>query len=139
VVSPQLEVCHGSPLDEDAYIVDSADARDAFAVARAPVCCFGHTHLAVVFERAADRIAVRVPHSPGPLVVALDPGRRYLVNPGSVGQPRDGDPRAAFAILDEAAARVELGRVEYPVDEAQAAILAAGLPPLLAHRLAAGR
>lgn len=139
LVSPRLEVCHGSPADEDQYIVDSVDALDALAVARAPVCLFGHTHVAVVFERDHERLHVRLPESDDALVVTLHPDRRYLINPGSVGQPRDGDPRAAFAVLDDEAGRAELRRVAYPVEEAQAAILAAGLPPLLAHRLASGR
>ncbi len=138
-VSGVVEICHGSPVHEDAYVVDATDALDAFAAARAPVCLFGHTHLAVVFDYGNARLSVHVPSRDGGLTVALAPDRRYLINPGSVGQPRDGDPRAAFAILDEDSARVELRRTAYPVEEAQAAILAAGLPPLLAHRLAAGR
>lgn len=139
LVSERVEACHGSPVDEDAYVTGSVDALEALAAARAPICLFGHTHLAVVFERERERLLVRLPHSDDGLVVALDARRRYLVNPGSVGQPRDGDPRAAFAILDEEANRLELRRVAYPIERAQAAILSAGLPPLLAHRLVAGR
>ena len=63
----------------------------------------------------------------------------YLVNPGSVGQPRDGDPRAAYAIVDVERKQVELVRLEYPIEEAQAKIVEAGLPPVLAKRLAVGR
>ena len=72
-------------------------------------------------------------------IVALDPACRYIVNPGSVGQPRDGSPLAAYAILDEAAATVEFRRVAYDIAAAQEKIYDAMLPPLLAERLAIGR
>jgi diadenosine tetraphosphatase ApaH/serine/threonine PP2A family protein phosphatase len=71
--------------------------------------------------------------------VALVEGSKLLINPGSVGQPRDGDPRAAYAIVDEETRRVELFRLRYPVESAQAKIVRAGLPEVLAHRLAVGR
>ena len=66
-------------------------------------------------------------------------GSKYLVNPGSVGQPRDGDPRAAYAIVDADKRRVELFRLPYPVEETQAKVIKAGLPEVLAQRLAVGR
>jgi diadenosine tetraphosphatase ApaH/serine/threonine PP2A family protein phosphatase len=62
-----------------------------------------------------------------------------LINPGSVGQPRDGDPRAAYALVDTKLRRIELYRVKYPVEEAQAKVMKAGLPDVLAQRLAVGR
>ena len=71
--------------------------------------------------------------------VALRDGAKYLVNPGSVGQPRDGDPRAAYAIVDTGAKRIELFRVDYPIAQAQAKVIKAGLPDVLAQRLAVGR
>jgi diadenosine tetraphosphatase ApaH/serine/threonine PP2A family protein phosphatase len=71
--------------------------------------------------------------------LALEADTRYLINPGSVGQPRDGDPRAAFAIYDTERRVITLIRVEYPVELAQKRILDAGLPASLAHRLALGR
>jgi diadenosine tetraphosphatase ApaH/serine/threonine PP2A family protein phosphatase len=73
------------------------------------------------------------------MTIALEPGAQYLVNPGSVGQPRDGDPRAAFALYDAQAREVTLRRVAYPVAAAQEAIRAAGLPGSLAVRLGLGR
>ena len=73
------------------------------------------------------------------LQVPFDADARYLVNPGSVGQPRDGDPRAAFAIYDSDLRILTLRRVAYPVEAAQKRIFSAGLPPSLAHRLALGR
>jgi diadenosine tetraphosphatase ApaH/serine/threonine PP2A family protein phosphatase len=69
----------------------------------------------------------------------LEPGSRYLLNPGSVGQPRDGSPLAAFLVVDTEAASAEWRRAAYPVEEAQARIRAAGLPRVLADRLALGR
>jgi len=71
--------------------------------------------------------------------VQIRDGCRYLINPGSVGQPRDGDPRAAYAIVDTSERRVELFRTKYPVEAAQAKIIEAGLPEVLAQRLAVGR
>ena len=74
-----------------------------------------------------------------PLGIPLDEANRYLVNPGSVGQPRDGDPRAGFGIVDTAAQEMTIYRVEYPISKAQARILEEGLPDVLAQRLALGR
>ena len=71
--------------------------------------------------------------------LTLQPGVRYLINCGSVGQPRDGDPRAGFALYDTDARSIAIRRVPYPVEGAQRKIIAAGLPPSLATRLAMGR
>jgi predicted phosphodiesterase len=137
-ITDELEICHGAPFDEDAYVFDAADAMDALDAAGRPLCLFGHTHLPVVFARSGRGLAVTVPDADD-TVVGLEPGTRYLINPGSVGQPRDGDSRAAFALLDDGARQLTMRRVVYPVERAQEAILAAGLPASLASRLAAGR
>jgi predicted phosphodiesterase len=139
ILTDDLEICHGAPFDEDAYVFDSVDAMDAFDAARRPVCLFGHTHLPVIFTRSAHGLGVTVPPADDVTAVDLDREMRYLINPGSVGQARDGNPRAAFAILDDTARRIELRRVAYPIERAQEAILAAGLPAPLAHRLGVGR
>lgn len=128
VVEPASEYL--MPDEEDA----AARSFDAEGFDR---CFFGHTHLPTVFVRAADG-AVR-----GRLMregdrLELDPGVRYLLNAGSVGQPRDGDPRAAFVVLDTDAGIAEWRRTGYAVDEAQARIRRAGLPSVLADRLAEG-
>jgi len=105
------------------------------------VAFFGHTHVqgGFAWRRGHTEIIAR----PGPgqdkLVVEFDPDGSYLLNPGSVGQPRDGDPRAAYAIVDVPLKSVELYRVKYPVEEAQAKVIKAGLPEVLAQRLAVGR
>jgi diadenosine tetraphosphatase ApaH/serine/threonine PP2A family protein phosphatase len=139
LVADDVEICHGSPFDEDHYIFDGGDALQAMEVVRRPLCLFGHTHLPVLFAKTRDTLDLVVPEGKDPDTVVLQPGAQYLVNPGSVGQPRDGDPRAAFAIYDSETRRVDLRRTFYPIDAAQRRILAAGLPASLANRLAIGR
>jgi predicted phosphodiesterase len=136
----QVEMCHGSPADEDSYIFGEMDALDAFASASRPVCLFGHTHLPAGIELDPHRVLEVLFRGMGDEQhVRFEPGARYLVNPGSVGQPRDGDPRAAFARLDTHAAEFVIQRVDYPVERARDRILAAGLPKALANRLLVGR
>jgi predicted phosphodiesterase len=134
-----VEICHGTPFDEDHYIFGLDDATLALDAASRPVCFFGHTHLPVVYQRTATMDLPLVPLSDGHVEVELQTGGRYLINPGSVGQPRDGDPRAAFATYDTGTRHLILRRVDYRVDEAQRRILDAGLPLSLAQRLAIGR
>ena len=139
LVDPDIEICHGAPFDEDHYIFDGGDAVQALAVTARPLCLFGHTHLPVVFARRGDALDSVVPEGDDTDEVTLEQGVQYLVNPGSVGQPRDGDPRAAFGIYDAARRVLRLQRIAYPVEAAQRRILAAGLPASLANRLAIGR
>ena len=138
-IDDRVEICHGAPFDEDHYIFDAGDARRALAAASRALCLFGHTHLPVVFRRVDDAFSGGTPNPDAETVVKLQRGVRYLINPGSVGQPRDGDARAAYAILDDEAQELTMIRVRYPVEDAQAKILSAGLPPSLANRLALGR
>jgi diadenosine tetraphosphatase ApaH/serine/threonine PP2A family protein phosphatase len=139
VVDDLIEVCHGSPFDEDAYIFDELDALRALKASARPLCLYGHTHFPAIFELRDGAMDGMGPGSVPEGTLDLREGSRYLVNPGSVGQPRDGDPRAAYAIVDTAARRLELFRVRYAVDAAQAKVIEAGLPEVLAHRLAVGR
>ena len=139
VVDDLVEICHGSPFDEDAYIFDELDALRAMKASSRPLCLFGHTHYPITFELSDGSLDTVGPATDARRELELRPGAKYLLNPGSVGQPRDGDPRAAYAIVDTAAKRVELMRLTYPVDVAQAKVLEAGLPEVLARRLAAGR
>jgi diadenosine tetraphosphatase ApaH/serine/threonine PP2A family protein phosphatase len=111
----------------------------ALKIATRPLCLFGHTHYPVTFELSGETIESIGSSPASEMRVQLRDGCRYLINPGSVGQPRDGDPRAAYAIVDVTERRVELFRVKYPVEAAQAKILEAGLPEVLAQRLAVGR
>lgn len=138
-IDDSLEICHGSPFDEDHYIFDAGDAARALDTASRRICLFGHTHLPVVYRRDSEGDGGLAPGPDADVQLELEADARYLINPGSVGQPRDGDPRAAFAIYDTETAVITLKRVEYPVELAQRRIFDAGLPPGLAHRLALGR
>jgi diadenosine tetraphosphatase ApaH/serine/threonine PP2A family protein phosphatase len=133
------EICHGAPFDEDHYIFDGSDAQLAFETAAHPLCLFGHTHLPAIFRLVDGVMSGGAPDGEAETRVPLQRGARYLINVGSIGQPRDGDPRAAYGVLDDEARDVTLFRVPYPVDQAQEKILAAGLPASLANRLALGR
>jgi diadenosine tetraphosphatase ApaH/serine/threonine PP2A family protein phosphatase len=139
IIDDTFEICHGTPFDEDAYVFDDLDALRALHAARRHVCLFGHTHVQVGYSLVRNQFAVVADDSARPQAVAIDAETRYLINPGSVGQPRDGDPRAAFAVLDSETRRLWNQRVPYPVADAQARIVAAGLPEILAERLAVGR
>jgi predicted phosphodiesterase len=138
-VDEVVEICHGSPFDEDAYIFDELDAVRALKVSNRPLCLFGHTHYPVTFELSDDSFDNVGAASGAQTHVQMKPGCKYLINPGSVGQPRDGDPRAAYAIVDTTRQRVELYRMRYAVEDAQTKVTRAGLPDVLAQRLAVGR
>jgi len=138
-VDEVVQICHGSPFDEDAYIFDELDAVRALKVSTRTLCLFGHTHYPVTFELSAETFDSVGPATAGESELALKNGSKYLVNPGSVGQPRDGDPRAAYAIADTTRRCVELLRLQYAVEETQSKIIRAGLPEVLAQRLAVGR
>jgi predicted phosphodiesterase len=138
-VDDLIEICHGAPYDEDAYIFDEADARLALNTSRRQLCLFGHTHYPVTFELSDMSFTSAGPAVESEAHLDLRDGVKYLLNPGSVGQPRDGDPRAAYAIVDTQAKRVELFRLMYPLEVTQRKIIDAGLPEILARRLGAGR
>jgi len=130
---------HASPRDPIwEYVIDSDLAEDNLAVQPQRIALIGHSHISLYFTRI-DEMS-RISSVLAPEGTRLDLGRgKWLINPGSVGQPRDGDPRAAWAELDTAALTVAFHRVEYPVEAAAEAILAAGLPPQLGERLFQGR
>lgn len=138
-VDDVVEVCHGTPYDEDAYVFDDLDALRALKSTEHRVCLFGHTHIPAVFVLLPERFEVVIPDGSRDTVLKFVDQCRYLINPGSVGQPRDGDPRAAYAVLDTDRMEIVLKRREYPVEQAQAKISAAGLPEPLALRLSLGR
>lgn len=138
-VNGGIEICHGAPFDEDAYIFEELDARQAFDSLHQPVGFYGHTHFAIAFRLIGDTLDIVGPAPIGDTTLLLDPAAKYLVNPGSVGQPRDGDPRAAYAIYDTDAKRIDLLRVSYSIEQTQDKMLKAGLPEPLVKRLALGR
>ena len=141
---PDVQFVHGSPIDEDEYVVTLHDAIAPLTVPSPPVTFFGHTHLQGAFSfntPAGD--AYRPPYrTVGQSEISEFPlrhGVRYLINPGSVGQPRDGDWRAGFAVFDTETWTVTFQRTPYNLKKSQDRILAANLPQRLATRLAAGR
>jgi diadenosine tetraphosphatase ApaH/serine/threonine PP2A family protein phosphatase len=136
-----MQLLHGSPMDEDEYVVGPDEAADAFAYLESPLAFFGHTHLQGGFIWNQARVETIPPVSMRSdcSVMDIESGAGYLINPGSVGQPRDGDPRAAYALYDSNAGMLRHRRVAYDVEAAQKKIREAGLPPFLADRLAIGR
>jgi diadenosine tetraphosphatase ApaH/serine/threonine PP2A family protein phosphatase len=142
LIDDTVEICHGTPDDEDEYLFSATEAMRQASVATRPVCFFGHTHVAVSYTVCPDRAQVETVETrleQDQVTIEIKPGRQYMINPGAVGQPRDGDPRAAFGFFDTEARTVQLWRVPYDVPKAQERIRAAGLPDVLARRLALGR
>jgi predicted phosphodiesterase len=133
---PGLLVCHGSPDDEDEYVLSTMQAGRIFETWSSSVMFFGHTHLPIAYryrDGEVDEVYVEDQNT-----VQLESGYRYLINPGSVGQPRDRDWRTSFLIWDDVNRSVRFYRIAYDVGSAQRNILREGLPPILAYRLDAG-
>jgi diadenosine tetraphosphatase ApaH/serine/threonine PP2A family protein phosphatase len=129
---------HGSPRDPvEEYILDLETADDNFRAIDFETCFFGHTHYPVWFTHDGERTRMRA-LVPGE-AVQLRAERRHLVNVGSVGQPRDGDPRAAYCLFDADARAVELRRLHYPIESVQRKMRERELPRPLWERLAEGR
>lgn len=135
-LSEELLLAHGSPDAPGAwsYLLDLADIRRAADHFTHALCCVGHSHVPFFaeLEPGGEPVILRRDF------VRMRAGARYLVNVGSVGQPRDGDPRGCYVLYDSTAKTLERFRFEYPVGQAQEKILRAGLPPILAQRLAIG-
>jgi predicted phosphodiesterase len=136
-----FQVFHGSPFDEDEYVVAAGEAEQAFAYLETRVAFFGHTHVqgGFIWNQGRVETILRPPPRSAAQSLEIDAECAYMINPGSTGQPRDGDPRAAYAIYDSEAKVVTYHRVIYDVAAAQRKIQAAGLPPILSDRLAVGR
>ncbi len=115
------------------YVFNQLDAAASFSYQHTAVCFIGHTHSPRAYVR--DGSVRTVPLD----ILALQQGKKYLINVGSVGQPRDGDYRASYCVYDTNTNEIELRRLDYEVEAAQAAILEAGLPAKLADRLRLGR
>ena len=115
------------------YVFDKLMAAASFTYQNTSVCFFGHTHVPVAFVR--DSVVRGGSYSK----FKVEPGRKYFVNVGSVGQPRDGNPKSAYVIYDLDEGSIELRRLDYDIPKAQKKILAAGLPARLADRLALGK
>lgn len=128
-----FDLVHGSPADEDEYLLSPADALATLPFLSAQATFFGHTHVQGGFllaRRGAREIA--------PETFQLEPDHFYLLNPGAAGQPRDGDHRAAYVLYDPQTRVVEYRRAEYDIAKAAEKIRQAGLPDALAARLQLG-
>ena len=136
-------IVHGSPFDEDDYILGPVQAFPLLRNPETPIVCFGHTHHqgGFMISPQARFQSIRIPSTKDGLILTfpLQEEGRYLINPGSIGQPRDGDWRAAFAIIDPGKRTVEYFRTTYPLPKTQEKMRKAGLPPLLIQRLEHGR
>jgi len=139
IVVGEFTLVHGSPRQPIwEYILSPSIARSNFEYFETPYCLVGHTHVPVVFRQSHQNpnlIEVRLLSEENPLLLGED---RLLINPGSVGQPRDGDNRAAFAILDDEARTLEYRRVIYPIEVTQKRMQETGLPIRLIARLTYG-
>jgi predicted phosphodiesterase len=137
-----FSIAHGSVYDEDEYVYAPELALDALKESPTPLTFFGHTHLQGGFALRGED--VQVLHTAPPAgrestTMTLDPGASYLLNPGSVGQPRDGNARAGFAIADLDRRTVEFWRIPYDIERVQNRMAQAGLPEPLILRLSFGR
>ena len=142
--APGIQFVHGAPDDEDRYVVTIQDALYTLASSEAHVVFYGHTHIQGIFflrSGIAENLHPEYPSiaKPESWEFQLEAGATYMINPGSIGQPRDGDWRAGFALFDTEKQAVTFYRVPYDLRSAQERIFAAKLPPRLATRLAAGR
>jgi predicted phosphodiesterase len=135
-----ITLVHGSPADEDEYLVSVYDAIGVRPAISGGLTFFGHTHLqgGFFFRRNSVKEIDKVPMKRGEATVAIDDTSRFLINPGSVGQPRDRDPRAAYAVYSAPERLVTYYRVEYDIMKAAGKILDAKLPEPLAARLSIG-
>lgn len=132
---PGFLAVHASPYKPESwvYVVEPLEAADAFQAMTTQLAFIGHTHFPAVFT---DDGAVK-PLSPGDVII-IGNDHKTMINVGSVGQPRDGDPRGAYVVYDDSEKSARIYRVDYDIDRAGAKILEAGLPPMLADRLHRG-
>ncbi len=131
-LDPSIYLIHGSPEDPDEYIFTSESALRGIRVLKKLEirrAIVGHTHVPGVFDQRGAKL-----YKPG-IEVKLDPEQYYIINPGSIGQPRDGDPRGSFCVMDSDNLAVNFYRFEYDIDLTAKQISKAGLPIQLAHRL----
>jgi predicted phosphodiesterase len=137
-----FQIVHGSLRDEDKYLMSRNDAYEELRAMDPGLVFFGHTHSQGGFAEDANGFLQEVKpvlfRGSSRVALELLPGEKYLLNPGSVGQPRDEDIRAAFCLYDEACRQVEYWRVPYPVEKTQRRMEESGLPDFLVQRLSFG-
>lgn len=139
IILPEMTITHGSLRDFEEYVTDATTARMSLEIQKTSLLFVGHTHYPEGYVYDLETRAARVLDLfvEGEMIFEKD--KKYLINVGSVGQPRDGDPRASYGIYDTETARFELIRVKYDIDKAANAIRNHHLPDYLAKRLYAGR
>ena len=135
---PEFLLVHGAPVNYFEYILDKRTAAKAFGLTDAELIFIGHTHIAEYWAQEPDETVGHKHMQQGGELV-FEPGRRYIVDVGSVGQPRDLNPEASFVMFDSEKRRVEWIRYSYAISDVQQKIHEAHLPDYLATRLEAGR
>jgi predicted phosphodiesterase len=140
-INKDAQLVHGAITDEDDYIFTEADADENLLLAEKPITFFGHSHFPVVFTTDSEGNSTLATSYEFDEFIAVkcDTDKKMFVNPGSIGQPRDGDPRASFVIWDQDHCRIEFYRVEYDIRLTQKKMREAQLPGYLIERLAHGR
>ncbi len=136
IVDHFLTICHGSTFDEDYYVFSVFEAVESLKFMKTSIGFFGHTHFPVIYFQRNNKLNAIPLNSDKK--IKLDPNTRYLINPGSIGQPRDKNPRSSFIIYDSDKREIKFSRYEYNIKKTQKKIRAAGLPELLASRLESG-
>lgn len=135
-ISKDMTVVHGTLMRPEMfeYAFDYATAHRMLKLMETSIAFIGHTHVPGIFSLNKDRVE----YGSGP-TVKISASKKYLVNVGSIGQPRDGDPRASYCIWDTNSGKIEIRRVDYDIEKTQKKIIDAGLPEFLAKRLSEGR
>lgn len=136
VIDHFITICHGSTFDEDYYVFSQFEASESFKFMETSIGFFGHTHFPIIYYLRNEKLDI-VPLTENTRI-KLDANTRYLINPGSIGQPRDKNPASSFIIFDSGKMEISFNRFSYDVTKTQKKIREAGLPELLASRLEAG-
>jgi predicted phosphodiesterase len=136
VIDRFITICHGSTFDEDYYVFSQFEATESFRFMSTSIGFFGHTHFPIIYYLRNEKLDV-VPLSETARI-KLDRNTRYLINPGSIGQPRDKNPAPSYIVFDSVKMEISFNRFAYEVGKTQKKIRDAGLPELLASRLEAG-
>ncbi|RLE00981.1 MAG: metallophosphoesterase [Candidatus Aminicenantes bacterium] len=136
-INKEITICHGAPYDEDYYIFGPFDAVEAFYHFSTKLCFFGHTHLPRIYIKRNNMVE-EILIEKDKFQLKIEKEARYLINPGSLGQPRDRNPKLSFVIYNTTTNKITFHRLSYNLSQTQSRILQAGLPSALADRLALG-
>ncbi len=136
-VDEEICICHGAPFDEDSYLFSIYEASKAFAFMDRPICFFGHTHYPSIFILHKNKKFSCIPLEKD-VVLNLNKDERYMINPGSIGQPRDRNPNPSYIIYETETKKMYFKRFSYNINKAQSRIIEENLPEMLARRLSLG-